>query len=64
MKKARTIEVEGNKGASFVFIGETEKEGVVRLRVGHDCIITVDCLISVVELAEWLTSASNKEGGD
>jgi hypothetical protein len=51
---------EGNNGGSFVTIDETGTDGVVRLRVGCHCVITVDQDISVVALAQILTTAKDE----
>lgn len=50
---------EGNNGGSFVTIDETGRDGVVRLRVGNHCVITIDQEISVVALAQILTGAKD-----
>ncbi len=49
--------VEGNNGGSFVSIDPTDSEGVIRLRVGHDCVIRIDTEISVFALAAILGRA-------
>lgn len=51
---------EGNNGGSFITLDDTGKDGVVRLRVGNHCVITVDQEISVVALAQVLTSAKDR----
>lgn len=51
---------EGNNGGSFVSIDETGRDGVVRLRVGNHCVITIDQEIGVVALAQILTSAKDQ----
>jgi hypothetical protein len=48
---AQSIEVEGNKGGSYIRIARTSKEDVVRLAVGHDCVTSCDIEISVFALA-------------
>ena len=51
---------DGNNGGSFVTLDETGRDGVVRLRVGNHCVITVDQEISVVALAQVLTFAKDR----
>ncbi|MFT4056884.1 MAG: hypothetical protein QM681_20430 [Novosphingobium sp.] len=51
---------EGNNGGSFVTISETDRDDVVRLRVGNHCVITIDQEIGVVALAQILTSAKDQ----
>ncbi len=66
MKKTATrpepkrICVEGNNGGSFVEITETDMEGVIRLRVGHDCVISIDREVSVFNLAATLDQVGRK----
>jgi hypothetical protein len=50
---------EGNNGGSFITIDETNRDDVIRLRVGNHCAITIDQEISVVALAQILTSAKD-----
>lgn len=54
---APSFQVEGNKGASYVRMEETEAEGIIRLEVGHDCVVWYDKEIAVVELTEILSVA-------
>lgn len=50
---------EGNKGGSFITLDETGREGIVRLRVGNHCVVTIDQEIGVVALAQILTAAKD-----
>lgn len=51
---------EGNNGGSFIEIDATEKEGIIRLRVGETCVMAVDQEISVVGLAAVLAWAKRE----
>lgn len=51
---------EGNNGGSFVTIDPTDREDVVKLRVGNHCVITIDQEIGIVALAQILTFAKDK----
>lgn len=53
------IEVQGNNGGSFVAIARTERDGVVHLNVGHDCVIRIDQEITAAALAAILAHAKD-----
>lgn len=53
------LNIEGNKGGSFISIDPTERDDVVRLRVGHDCVHRIDTKISVFALAAILAHAKD-----
>lgn len=55
----RQLEVQGGNGGSFVAIEEESDEGMVRLRVGETCVVTIDRRISVRALAVILTRAKD-----
>ena len=56
----RSLEVEGNRGGSFVTLIEESREGMVRLEVGESCVVTVQESISVAALAIILTAAKDR----
>jgi|ERR1700722_1533566 len=47
---------EGNKGGSVIEITKTEKDGFVRLKVGHQCVWRFAKTVDVAELTEYLAS--------
>lgn len=49
------VEVEGNKGGSYVRLMKASAEGMVHLEVGESCVVTVQQEISVAALAIVLT---------
>ncbi len=53
------VALEGANGGSFVEIEETETEGQCHIRVGHSCVVTVNCELPVTWLAAILTHAKN-----
>lgn len=53
--------IEGNKGGSYVRIAATDRPDVVRLEVGHDCVVRFDREINVWAFAAILTQA-NEDG--
>lgn len=59
---ADRIAVEDNNGGSFVeieLVNRTPKGDLVRIRVGHDCVIRIDQEISVFCLAAILGRAKD-----
>jgi hypothetical protein len=53
--------LEGNRGGSYVRLTETDDREVVRLEVGHDCVVTVrERRISVFALAAILTRCEDE----
>jgi hypothetical protein len=60
-KVPQHIEVEGNKGGSFVHLAPHEQEGMCCLQVGHDCVMRIPYQeIEVTRLAELIADAFDR----
>lgn len=59
-QERNVIEVEGNKGGSYVRLASTEREGFCALEVGETCVVTVREVIPVAWLAAVLTQAKDE----
>lgn len=52
------VTFEGNKGGSYLRFAPTDRDDIVRLEVGHDCVTTVkEQEINIFALAAILTRA-------
>ncbi len=58
--RAKEMTIEGNKGGSYITITQTDREDVVRLEVGHDCVTRIDQEINVWALAAILSEAKDR----
>lgn len=59
-REVTSLEVDGNKGGSYVRLGSTEREGFCALEVGETCVVTVRQELPVAWLAAVLTYACDE----
>lgn len=58
----RELHIEGNNGGSFIdieVVKHTSRDDTVRLRVGHDCVMSCEVEISTFALAAVLTQVAH-----
>lgn len=59
-ERPQSVEVEGNKGGSYIILRKSEREGWCFLEVGETCVRTMSEEVPVAWLAVVLTIAKDK----